>query len=426
AARHESWLARIAEDMERHGDGSRESPYPVMTSVEAQMYVLYRGLSPVGAIYISSEQQPFGLLIQAKPDQGPIRNLAFDLGAVYEAMRMDFASSTDSEGEFSPFSVIGYLAKRGDSAAQAAIGAFLMARGRPDEAVDWLKAAARSGNLVASSALAGLYWEKARNAEDDQAKQAALDQVLDHHLHAIALGSTDSMYALGVLYLNGTFGEENRTSGITLLKQAAEAAHPEAALFLAHLHYTGEIEEVPKDLAAASGYYIRAAELEDARARRSYARFLLDRDVDVAADKRIIPWLEELASSGDAEAMLLLGNLHARGIGASQNLRRAVRWYRRAVDAAPENARIVNEVAWILTVSHLPELRRLRYARQIMDTLMEASPEARGRPEYLDTWAATYAANGDFDRAEEIQQQALSVAQKMALESVLEVLEEHL
>ena len=62
------------------------------------------------------------------------------------------------------------------------------------------------------------------------------------------------------------------------------------------------------------------------------------------------------------------------------------------VDEARTDPNIVNEVAWTLTVSDRDSLRRERYAREIMDHLMEANEAARQRPEYLDTWAATYAA----------------------------------
>ena len=425
AAGHQDWLARIREDMARIGDGSRNQPYPAMTSVEAQMYAISQGLSPVGAIYQTSDEGArFGLMIQARPDSGPIRSFHFDLGAVYDAMRQDFQATNSTDDDFSPVSVIGYLAKRGDTAAQAAIGAFLASQDRTQDAIDWLRASSRAGNLVASSVLAQLYWRKATNAETDEEKEAALEEVLDNYLHAIALGSTDAMYELAVLYLNNHYGEENRASGITLLNQAASAEHSDAAMFLAHLYYTGDLVE--RDLDQARSFYVQAAELENDFARRSYARFLLDRSIDQEADPRAIDWLEELAESDDAEAMLLLGNLHARGVGTDQNFRRAVAWYKDAVKIAPEDASIVNEVAWTLTVSHFDDLKRTAYARDIMDTLMNANEAARGRPEYLDTWAAAYAANGDFERAIELQEQALAAAEALQFDGVMDILQTHL
>lgn len=423
-ARHLEWLDRIRADMAESGDGSRERPYPAMTSVEAQMYAISQDMSPVGAIYQTSEGTPFGLLIQARPKEGPIQSFHFDLGSVYDAMRMDFASTANDDTEFSPVSVIGYLAKRGDTAAQAAIGAFLASQNRPKDAIDWLRASSRAGNLIASSVLAQLYWQKATTAKDPEEKQQALDEVLENYLHAIALGSTDAMYELAVLYLNNHYGEENRASGITLLTQAAATEHSDAAIYLAHVYYSGE--GVDQDLDQARNYYVLASELDNNFARRSYARFLLDRTIEQDPDPRALVWLEELADDGDAEAMLLLGNFHARGVGTDQNFRKAVSWYKKAVKSSPENASIVNEVAWTLTVSHLDDLKRSDYARSIMDTMMSANADARGRPEYLDTWAAAYAAEGDFDRAIELQEDALASAEEKELEGVLDVLREHL
>ena len=421
---HQDWLRRIRENMESVGDGSRENPFPAVTTSEAQMYAISRQMSPVGSIYQTTDSHPFSLLLQLKPIEGPIEALNFDLEAVYTATRMDFAASVESS-DFSPFTMIGYLAKRGDTAAQAAIGAFLASQDRIDDAIDWLRAASQRGNLIANSVLARIYWDRASSTNDAKVRKAALDEVLENYLHAVGLGSTDAMYALGVLYLNGHFGDENKSSGIALLQQASAASHSDAAMFLAHLNYAGDV--IPKDLDAARRYYVQASELDNDFAKRSYARFLLDRDANQVPDPRVVNWLKTLAQTNeDPEAMLLLGNLHARGVGVSSNTRRAVGWYKDAVKAAPEDAGIVNEVAWTLTVSDLAGLPRQRYALTIMDSLMSANEDARKRPEYLDTWAAACAANGDFTRAITLQQEALAVAEAMEFEEVLDVLRLHL
>jgi hypothetical protein len=417
ATHHSDWLARIRDDMEASGDGSRDDPYPAVTAVEAQMYVISLDMSPVGSIYQTSEQLPYSMLVQARPDEGAIRSLHFDLTGVFEAMRQEFHGDVD----FSPFALIGYKAKRGDTAAQAAVGAFLATQNRLDEATDWLRAASRTGNLLANSILARIFWERASQESDPELTRAALEEVLENYLHAVALGSADAMYALGVLYLNDHYGEENKGSGVPLLKQAAALGHSDAAMFLAHMHYTGEA--VDKDLDVASSYYVQSSELDNAFARRAYARFLL---AEQREDPRAVGWLQELAKNGDAESMLLLGNLHARGVGVKQSPRRAVGWYKDAVKVSPDDANIVNEVAWTLTVSDLPSLKRERYALTIMDELMSSDDVARSKPEYLDTWAAAHAANGDFGRAISVQEEAVEAAREEQYEGVREVIEQHL
>lgn len=420
---HAAWVTRIQDTMEAAGDGTRDAPMPAVTTIEARMYAMSKGWSPVGSIYQSSDETPFSLLLQVKPPEGPIRSLHFDLTPLYESVRADFGDD-GAEQDFTPFTLIGYLAKQRDTAAQAAVGAFLATQDRLEDAVNWLRAASTTGNLLANSLLARVYWEQARQTEDPDQRQAFLDEVMENYLHAIALGSAESMYALGVLYINGHYGAENAISGVSLLQQAADLDHAEATMFLGHLHYSGET--VTKDLALARAYYRRASELGNPLARYAYARFVLDPDAEQAGDQSLVGWLRELAEEEDAQAMLLLGNLHARGLGVESSSRNAVRWFKRAVKVDPVDANIVNEIAWTLTVTDKPGLRRPAYARQIMDHLMNANAEARMRPEYLDTWAATYAATEDFEQAVTLQEEALKIAELENYVEVQDILREHL
>jgi len=133
-----------------------------------------------------------------------------------------------------------------------------------------------------------------------------------------------------------------------------------------------------------------------------------------------------MAKQDEARAMVLLGNLYARGIQADQSARRALRWFKNAIKAAPQDPEIVNEIAWTLAVTDLEDLREERYALRIMTSMMSADSEARTRPEYLDTWAAALAANGNFDAAVEKQALALSAALANDRDDVIEVLEEHM
>ncbi len=423
AAPHQDWVRRIQAAMEARGDGSREQPLPAMTMVEARTYAVTKGWSPVGSIYQTSDDVVFSLLLQAKPPSGAIHNLNFDLTPMYQSIREEFSRAGENQ-DFSPFTLIGLLAKQQDTAAQTAVGAFLATQDRLDDAVNWLHAASRTGNLLANAILARIYWEQARQSDDPEDRSALLDEVMENYLHAIALGSSDAMYALGVLYLNGHYGEENVISGVSLLQQAAELGNSDADMFLGHLYYSGEV--VAQDNAQARTHYVRASSLGNPMARRAYARFLLDPATTQSGDPDLLEGLEDQAQAGDGEAMVLLGNLHARGLGTEPSTRRAISWFKRAVNEDPANANIVNEIAWTLTVSDQPGLRRPGYARRIMDHLMTSNPEARARPEYMDTWAATYAANDEFQRAIELQEEALATAESDDYQEVQEILRQHL
>jgi TPR repeat protein len=271
--------------------------------------------------------------------------------------------------------------------------------------------------------LARVYQLEARELEGEAHTQA-MEFVLEQYLHAIAVGSDEAMFALAGLYLDGAYGEENIASGVALLQQAAELNNPNALMWLGQLSIDGT--HVPKDQAAAESYFQRAAATGDTRARLQYARYLLTLDADHPFDPQAYAWVDEEAKAGEPEAMLMLGNLYAKGVGVSQSYRRALTWFKSAVSASPDDANIVNEVAWTLAVTHLEPLRKPAYALEIMDRVMNADETARQNPAYLDTWAAANAANGDFQRAVTLQQQAVDAAREQEDSETVEVLEAHL
>ena len=121
--------------------------------------------------------------------------------------------------------------------------------------------------------------------------------------------------------------------------------------------------------------------------------------------------------------MLLLGYFSAHGLGVEQSDSKAFYWFKRAVAKDPTDAFIVNEVAWTLSVTKMKNPKRIRFATRAMNKLMRKNQEALSEPAYLDTWAATYAAKGDFQRAISIQEKAINLIQDT---EILPVLKSHL
>ena len=238
------------------------------------------------------------------------------------------------------------------------------------------------------------------------------------------------MYALGRLYIEGFYGNTNSAEGVALLEQAGQLGKAEALLYLGHQFRTGQRLEANPD--AAKQYLEQAAALQNPAAIISYARYLTSAtgQESISAHERLMPWLLELAETDHAEAMVVLGNLSARGIAVPKSSRRALKWYKKAVRNAGSHhhgaAEIINEVSWTLATTATKSLRDSRYARNIMDKLMAADEAARDRPEYLDTWATTYAANGDFATAIDKQEQAIAKALAQQRDDVLEILKKHL
>jgi len=425
-ADHDAHLSSLQQTMTSSGNGKRQSPFQVLTIYDAHTYARTQGNSPVGSIYQSTELTPFGFLLVARPQHGPLQQTFFDISHVLQDFReRDAIASGDPRQTGNPWSFMRLLASRMDTAAQAAIGRYLASVQKYDDAVGWLQVASRSGNVLANSMLARIYWTQALAAEDDSERDELRERSLENYLHAIALGSTDSMYTLANLYINDFFGEENRLAAIPLLRQAGDLDHAESLLYLGHLHNIGR--EVEQSVALATTYFERAAALKDPQAILSYGRFLggLETDNSAVENGQVHSLLTALADDDNAEAMVVLGNLHARGVGTRASNSRAVRWYKKAINKAPDNADIVNEVAWTLTVSDLAGLKRAKYAKRIMDHLM-VNEAMRLRPEYLDTWAAAHAASGDFTQAISLQQEAIVQATSQDRDDVLDILKDHL
>ncbi len=419
---HRRWIEHIQTSIERNRDGSKEHPYVVLSASEANGFLRSKNLTPVGSMYQTNSSVPLVMLEIARPVNGPLKSLYFDLSDAYGAVE-DTLKAENPDQSMNPTLLINYLAQKNDSAAQALIGAYLISDNRLEDAAEWLTAATRNGNLLADLMLAQVYQRKAR-ALTGQEQKEYMEFALENYLHAIAAGSDEAMFALGGLYLNGSFGEDNIPSGITLLRQAADLENTSAMLWLAQLYASGT--EVDQDRSEAAEYYRKAAALEDDRARIQYVRFLLTPGQEQPVDRQAIEWLQQAADNERPEAMILMGNLYARGDGKKRSFRKALKWYKAAVATAPEDANIVNEVAWTLAVSHLEGLRNPKYALTLMNHTMAADDEARANPAFLDTWAAAYAATGDFENATAVQKKAVDAAAAQEQSDDLEVLTQHL
>ncbi len=421
AASHRRWIERIRAAIEDGADGSREHPYVVVSAPEALAYLRSQDITPVGSMYHSTETVAFMLIVAGRRPEHALEMTHFDLSNAFAAVERSIADG-DTE-PLTPGTLIGSLAHRDDSAAQASIGAYLTAQRQYDDAINWLRAATRSGNVLANLMLARIYQVQSQEAEEGD-RETLQELALEQYLHAIALGSDEAMFGLANLYIDGVYGEDNVESGVALLKQAAALGNFDALLWLGHFHSDGTHVEQSDDLAAEN--FRRGAEAGDRRARLSYARFLLNRVDTRPFDPKARQWLIEEADADDPESMILLGNLSARGVGVSQSFRKALAYFRSAVDSSPDDANIVNEVAWTLTVSHFDKLRRPRYALEQMERIMDEDAEARRNPAYLDTWAAAHAANGNFARAVVVQREAIAEAESQSQDDVIDVLREHL
>lgn len=436
AAVHEAWTHAVVGAVEMAGDGTLDAPYQAMSPYEAKGYLRTRELTEVGSTYRQTQQRPFMLWISTTRENRPLKNVFFDLDGLYTGLAESVRRKPTTVfpigpprscsewrvcDTFSPESLIQILAAGNDPAALTFLG--WKGLTQFNDAVDALRLAAWSGNAMANRILAELWLQAAFNGtQESKERDEYLGSAERNYLLAIRAGYEDAMFELGRLYVMGAYGNEKTTNGLPLILRSAKLDNPEALLWLGWRHVLGDF--VDRDHERAEQYFLRAAE-RDELGKLEYARFLMHREVDRGFNERAFRWVRQFARNDNAHAMVLIGDLYARGLHVGKSFRRAGSWFKNAVKAAPDDPYLVNEVAWRFAVTHLPKLRDERYALEIMERIMDESEEASRNPAYLDTLAAAYAANGNFERAVAVQEQAVEKARASA-DNDLPILLEHL
>ena len=73
-----------------------------------------------------------------------------------------------------------------------------------------------------------------------------------------------------------------------------------------------------------------------------------------------VPWYEQAASAGLAEAQILLGTIYARGGDVPRDLVRAYAWLNRAAEKSSPNAQLIlDSVAGLMTVEEVEAAKAL-------------------------------------------------------------------
>lgn len=421
ATHHRSALQALEKRIAASGEGTPEAPYAVLTAQDAFDWVRQRKIATVGALYQGDDEAgTLQLLIRVQEIQGEgLKNWIFDLTPTFTA-GAQWAQTMGADSK--PSAYIATRAQQGDPAAQTAYALRLWREGSGlgPETVSWLQSASEAGNLVARELLGTVYLALAARREGEE-QSRFLDAAVDQLLLAVAQGSPEAMVNLAKLYLSGHFGEENRSAGVALLRQAIARDNLEAEVLLARLEYNGQL--VAKAEVRALERLHRAADAGHPEAQLFSVREKLSTEQPLDDQSR--SWLTSAAESGLADAMLLLGSLYADGMHFPQDDDLAKRWLSAAGLSSGE-AETINTAAWILAVAERPTLRAPALALRLMDALMTRNEAAAANPAYLDTWAAAAAATGDFERAVNLQRRAVTAAEALENPPYLPVLRQHL
>ncbi|MYD46767.1 MAG: hypothetical protein F4W92_10475 [Gammaproteobacteria bacterium] len=411
ASVHEAQLDRIVEYMTTERDGSLEKPYRAFSPMDALLFVQQSGYRVIGSIYVRTNVEPMVLRVMRIRGEGPFDEVFFDLSALYPILLREYESRSSQDSPAPLPMVLFSLANAGDSSAQLSLGRFLANGGATARAETLYLAAISADNGYAHVLYGNLFINLASNP-NERDPHRYLVGAQSHYSHAIDYGYHTALRQLGWLFHSGRLGDAYIPEGLEMLERAAFYDDTVALRYLGNVYRWGIEDGEQVDLERAARFYERAAEIGDRMARIEYYRVVAHPDAGLAVSKKAVDWLHELAANDDVIAMLELGNCYIRGCPQRPNYRKALRWYRKAVETAPENPEIVNSVAWTLAVTDKKRLRNPAYALKIVDHLMENDEESRANPMIVDTWAAAHAALGNFARAIELQQEALELANR--------------
>ena len=431
---HEMNAESIRSFMTNGRDGSPENPYRSIDINDARMLVYLLGYELIGARYREGGANSLYAELFYIDEIGHEQRAVFDIEVVPLLAEALCTENTPCIGR-----IMRHLAENGDSAADALMGwlPYLQVNAQPNPSeqdrlrnvnsgIGYLKPRVTTGNASTYDTLASLVVIKAELVESEQQRAQLLNEAREYFRIAISAGLLSSVNNLARLYLRGTYGASDTPQGMELLEQAVNLGDADAAVQLGWLYFQG-LPNVPSDESRSKGFFKKGRELGDLSQGLEYTRFLIDPNSSADLDVTEIRWLTEKAREQEVDAMLMLGNIHARGHYKRPNLRRAKRWYLEAAKLSPDNPDTINEVAWVLATTNIPRLRDPDTAVKLMNEMMLGNALARRTPMYLDTWAAAYAAIAKFDIAVSLQEEALArVNPSTTRPDIVEEMQEHL
>lgn len=215
-------------------------------------------------------------------------------------------------------------------------------------------------------------------------------------------GNVAAQVQLGVIYLTGDGVPKDDAEAVKWLRKAADQENPVAERYLAEMYFKGR--GVPADPAEAAKWLRSASEQGDAQSEYNLAVLYTEgqgvpHNVKFAAD-----WMRKAAEQNLAAGQQGLGVLYENGDGVPLNPSEAAAWYKKAVDQNYVPA--MNSLASLMVTTRESSLHNPQQAIALATRAVAAS----GNPDYLDTLAAAYFADGQTDKAVETEQKALDRA----------------
>ncbi|HEY0120318.1 MAG TPA: tetratricopeptide repeat protein [Rhizobium sp.] len=175
--------------------------------------------------------------------------------------------------------------KAGIVDAQLALGQLALDQGDHAAAIDWFRAAARSGDRRAYNML-GRCFEHGWGTAADALKASV------YYRHAADLGDAWAMFNLADLLLRGKGADRDEGQAFDLYVEATRLGHIKSLNMIGLFYEKGHFVEADKSQARA--FYLAGAEGGDCWAQFNHARLLIE-DGNIA---NALPWLEKTFESG--------------------------------------------------------------------------------------------------------------------------------
>ncbi len=250
--------------------------------------------------------------------------------------------------------------------------------------------------LAAASLLLPSGLALAQSADQASARQKA---IADLKLVAYA-GDVSAQVHLGVIYLTGDGVARDDVEAVKWLRKAADQDSPLAERYLAEMYFNGR--GVPADMTEAAKYLRMAAEQDDAESEHNLAVLYTQGEGVPRNLKDAANWMRKAADQSFAAGQQGMGALYENGEGVPEDPVEAAKWYQKAVDQNYVPA--MNSLALLLATSDEKSVRNPQQAI----ALATKAVAAENNPDYLDTLAAAYFADGQTGKAVETEQKALA------------------
>lgn len=194
---------------------------------------------------------------------------------------------------------------------------------------------AAQGNVEAQARLGEAYL----NGNYDQKLDIA--KAFEWSKKAADRGSSRAKLNLGVIYLNGYQGEFDYVRAKSLFEQANQAGESKAARYLGIVFERGL--GVSQDYSKAAQYYQQGSQQNDITAQYRLGK-LYEQGLGVPRDytKAIALYKKHLHRIDHitAPSFIALGDIYALGLGVEKNKIEAEKWYRLALQAGSEEAKV--------------------------------------------------------------------------------------